>query len=265
MTKETDQLIVNTQTIHELIKTGKRLDGRSLTDYREPITVQTEVSWTAEGSAMVQIGETKVIVGVKLSLEKPYADTADQGGIMINAELLPLSSPIYNPGPPGMKAIVMARVLDRGIRESHAIDLKKLCITPGEKAWFVIMDIVSVNDDGNLFDAAGLALLAALKTARFPTVKEDGSLDYKNKTEEKLPLLKQPISITVLKINGALVIDPTAEEEFSADARLTVAVDVNGTISAMQKGGDATLTLEDVDGMVGLALEKADFLRGKLE
>ena len=258
-------MIVNTNTISQLAKVQKRLDGRSLTDYRQPIKVETNISWTAEGSSKVQIGDTVVMAGVKLSLEKPYNDTPDQGGIMINAELLPMSSSEYESGPPGIKAIELARVTDRGIREAKAIDMKKLCVTPGEKAWFVIIDIVTINDAGNLFDAANLAALAALKSARFPQVDpETGAINYKKKTDQSLPLLKEPLAVTVYKIGGNLVVDPTAEEEKAHDARLTVASDSNGTISALQKGGEVPLTIDEVSKICDLALEKAKFLRDEL-
>lgn len=259
-------MIVNTETIRQLVAKNKRLDGRSMAEYRRPIKIDTNISWTAEGSAQVQIGKTVVMVGVKLSIEKPYNDTPDQGGIMVNVELLPLSSPEYEPGPPGIEAIELARVTDRGIREAKAIDMKKLCIEPGEKAWFVIVDIITINDDGNLFDAAGLAVLAALKSAHFPVVDEEtGAIDYKKKTDLPLPLTKEPLPVTVYKINGRLLIDPMREEEKVYEARLTVASDAKGTISALQKGGDAPLTLEDISKMIDLALEKAQFLRGKLD
>ena len=258
-------MIVNKETISQLTNEGKRLDGRGLTEYRQPINIETNISWTAEGSARVQIGETVVVAGVKLSLEKPYNDTPNEGGIMINAELLPLSSPDYESGPPGIKAIELARVTDRGIREAKAIDMKKLCVTPGEKAWFVIIDVITINDAGNLFDAASLATLAALKAAKLPLVDpKTGAINYKKKTDESLPLLKEPLAVTVYKNNNSLIIDPTAEEEKAFDARLTVASDEKGTISAMQKGGEAPLTIEDVEKICDLALEKAKFLRGEL-
>ena len=256
-------MIINKEAVFELAGQKKRLDPtRSLTDYRKPITVEKDISWTAEGSTRVQIGKTVVMAGVKLSLEKPYNDTPNEGGIMINAELVPLSSPEFESGPPGIKAIELARVTDRGIREAKAIDMKKLCITPGEKAWFVIVDIITINDDGNLLDAAGLAVLAALKAARFPVVDEEtGAIDYKKKTDTPLPLVKEPVSVTVYKVNGQNMIDPTREEEKAYEARLTVASDKNGTISAMQKGGEGPLTIDEVGQMVDLALDKANFLR----
>ncbi|MBR9682924.1 exosome complex protein Rrp42 [Candidatus Woesearchaeota archaeon] len=259
-------MIENKQTISELASKNKRLDGRGLEDYRQPITIETDISRTAEGSVRVQIGQTVVLAGVKLSIEKPYNDTPDQGGIMINAELTPMSSPEYERGPPGIKAIELSRVIDRGIREAKTIDMKKLCIEPGEKAWFVIIDIVTINDDGNLFDAGGLAALAALKCAKFPKHDpETGVVDYKIKTKESLPLLKEPLPITVYKINNALLVDPTNQEEQAYDARLTIASDTNGTISAIQKGGKTPLSIAEISNIADLALKKAKFLREYLD
>ena|SRR3989338_574198 len=258
-------MIVNRNTISELAKQHKRLDGRTLTEYRQPIAISTSISWTAEGSAKVQIGNTVVMAGVKMAIEKPYNDTSEEGGIMVNAELLPLSSAEYESGPPSKKAIELARVIDRGIREAKAIDMKKLCIKPGEKAWFVTIDIITINDAGNLFDAAGLAALAALKSAKFPVVDpETWAIDYKAKTDVPLPLIKEPLPVTLYKINGALLVDPTAEEEQAFDARLTIASDEKGTVSALQKGGEEPLTLVEISQMIDIALEKAKFLRNEL-
>jgi len=258
-------MIVNQETIKTLVTQGKRIDGRSLTEYRQPISIETGISWTAEGSSRVQIGDTIVLAGVKLSIDKPYPDTADEGGIMINAELTPLSSSEYETGPPGIKAIELARVTDRGIREAKALDLKKLCIKVGEKAWFVIIDIVTLNDAGNLFDAAGLAALAALKSAKFPYVNpETGAIDYKKKTDVPLPLTKEPLPITVYKINGLLIVDPTAEEEKVADARLTISSDAKNILSALQKGGEGPLSTDEIAVMIDIAFDKAKMLRGVL-
>lgn len=247
----------------QLVGQSKRSDGRGLVDYRSPITVVTGVSETAEGSAQVTLGDTMVMAGVKLSIEKPYPDTPDQGGISVNVELYPLSSSEYEPGPPGIIAVELARVVDRGIRESKALDLKKLCIEKGEKAWTVNIDIVTLNDAGNLFDACALAAFAALKDTVFPALK-DGAADYQEKTKKKLPLSKDPVSVTVFKFGSALLVDPDADESRVYDARLTVASTADGELCALQKGGDAPLTVEDIGAMLDLALEKATFLRKKL-
>jgi len=241
------------------IKKGLRFDGRKLDELRKA-SLEYSVAKGAEGSARVKIGETEVIVGIKMSVEKPYPDRPEEGTMMVGAELLPLSNPDFELGPPDIKSIELARVVDRGIRESQAIDTKQLLIEKGEKAWIVMIDICTINDTGNLLDASALATLAALKDAKFPAY--DGEvIDYKTKTDKSIPLVKFPIAVTVYRIGDNLIIDPTSEEEKIIDARLTVTTTHDGTICALQKGGDYTLTIEEVDKMVDLALAKASELR----
>jgi exosome complex component RRP42 len=248
----------NKQNILKYLKEGIRPDGRKVEEYRE-IEVEYDISKSAEGSARVKIGDTEVLAGVKLAIEKPYPDSPEDGTMMIGAELLPLSNPEFESGPPNIQAVELARVVDRGIRESKAIDTKKLLIEKGEKAWVVMIDIVTLNDAGNLFDAAALASLAALKNTKFPDY--DGTkIDYKKKTQKGLPITKLPISITVLKIGDFLIVDPINEEEKVIDARLTVAIS-GDKICALQKGGDSPLTLEDIGKMIELAFKKSKELK----
>src|SRR3989338_11101219 len=198
--------------IISLLNAEMRLDGRKLTEFRKPVEVEYGVIKTSEGSSRVKIGETEVMVGVKLEVTKPYPDTPDQGTIIVGAELLPLSNPDFELGPPGIQAIELARVVDRGILESKAIDFKKLCIEAGNKIWMVIIDICPINDAGNLFDASSLAALAALSNTRYPAF--DGEkVDYKTKTDKKLELEKAPIAVTVVKIGEKFIVDPDTEEE----------------------------------------------------
>src|SRR3990167_8361938 len=163
--------------IISLLNVDTRLDGRKPTEYRKPIEIEYGIVKTAEGSAKVKIGETEVIVGVKMEVGEPYPDMPDEGTIIVGAELLPLSNPEFELGPPGIQAIELARVVDRGIRSEEALDFRKLCIEPGKKIWMVIIDICPINDAGNLFDASSLAALAALKNTKYPTF--DGEkIDY---------------------------------------------------------------------------------------
>ncbi|HLD88757.1 MAG TPA: exosome complex protein Rrp42 [Candidatus Nanoarchaeia archaeon] len=235
---------------------GIRFDGRKLAQLR-PAIVQYGISETAEGSARVKIGNTEILAGVKLSVEKPYPDTPDQGNLMVGAELLPMSSPEFESGPPDIKSIELARVVDRGIRESKMIDTKALVVVKGEKVWTIVIDIVTVNDDGNLLDAASLAALAALMDTRFPSY--DGKeIKYREKTDKKLPLSsKNPLAVTVWKIGDSFIVDPTPEEESVVDARLTISTTDDNVLCALQKGGDEPLTSGEVAEAVEIAMEKA--------
>lgn len=240
--------------LQDALAKGVRHDMRKLTDYRK-ITVETGISKSAEGSARVRIGETDVIVGVKLEIAKPYPDRPEEGSLMVGAELLPLSSPDFETGPPSIDSIELARVVDRGIREAKTIDLKKLCIEKGEKAWLVAIDICTVNDAGNLLDAAALGALAALKDTKFP--EYDGTtLDYKKHTTKKLPLTKMPGAVTIYKIGENFLVDPNLDEQEVYDAKLTVSTTKDGTICALQKGGENPLKIEDVSKMVDIGIEK---------
>ncbi len=251
---------------HLLRALGKnvRFDGRKALEYR-PITVQYGVSASAEGSAIVRVGGTEVMAGVKLETGKPYPDTPNQGNLMVNAELLPLSNPQFESGPPGEQATELARVVDRAIRESKSIDVHKLVISPGEKVWSVSIDICTINDEGGLQDAACLAALAALKNTKMPKLDENNDVDYDaEKTKEGLPLAKEPVEVTVVKIGDQFLVDLLTDEEKSIEARLTVAVTEKGTVCALQKGGAAPLSAEEIDKMIEIAQKLAPTLRKSL-
>ncbi len=254
-----------THYVKSLIEKGARADGRKFDEYRD-VSIEYGISpKSADGSARVKIGDTEVIAGVKLDLGTPYPDKPDEGTIMVNVELLPLSSSKFESGPPSIDSIELARVTDRGIRECHAIDFKKLCITAGEKIWMVFVDIYPINADGNLFDAAALAAMAAIKDAKFPTLNEDGTVDYKTKTDQGLALNKTPVSCTVWKIKDEYVVDPSEDEEEAASARLTMVFTEKNNVCAMQKGKDAMLTEKDLKSMLDLAEIKTQELRKHLK
>ncbi|MCD6088971.1 exosome complex protein Rrp42, partial [Candidatus Bathyarchaeota archaeon] len=156
---------IRQKQIAQLLSSGKRLDGRGLLDYR-PIQIETGIIEKAEGSARVRIGKTEVVAGVKIEIGEPFPDRPDEGVLTTNAEFVPLASPEFEAGPPTEDSVELARVVDRGIRESKAIDLKKLCIIPGKKVFIVFIDIYVLNHDGNLIDASALAALAALTNTK---------------------------------------------------------------------------------------------------
>jgi exosome complex component RRP42 len=236
---------LTSQRIKEYLSQGKRFDERKPGEFRE-IVIETGVSKNAEGSARVHVGKTDVIVGIKMDVGEPYPDSKDKGNLMVSAELLPLSSPDFESGPPKFPAIELGRVIDRGIRESKFIELNKLCIKEGEKVWTVFIDIYSLNDDGNLLDAAGIAAIAALKNARIPVYnEEEGKVSFGEWTDQHIPLSKNvPISLTVHKIGDNLLVDPSKEEELISETRITAA-SCDGKIYSMQKGDLKELTEEE--------------------
>lgn len=245
--------------INQTLKKGLRLDGRKLDEFRD-IKIETGTLTTAEGSAVLRCGDVHIIAGVKMDLGTPYADKPNAGTLMVNAELRPISNPDFEAGPPSVESIEVSRVIDRGIRESKAIDEEGLCVTAGEKVWSVSVDICPLNHDGNLIDLGGLAAIAALRTTKIPDLK-DGMPDFKKKGKKSLELAGIPIPVTIVKIGDNMLVDPTDAEMHAADARLTVTTLEDGTICALQKGGDCALTIEDLDKMLTLAVKMSAKLR----
>ncbi len=250
------------QHLLKSLKKNMRYDGRKLDEFRD-ISIELGVSDCAEGSARVKIGETEVIAGVKMAVETPYPDSPEKGNLMVNTELLPLSSPDFESGPPGAQAIEIARIVDRGIRESKAVDFEKLCIKKGEKVWSVMIDICSINDAGDLLDASALAAMAALKNTKFPALVDD-VVDYNKKTNKALPLSRWPITITVYKISDNFLVDPLLDEEAAFDARITAAIADDNNICAMQKGGEEPLSIDEISKMIDIIQKIAPKLRKNL-
>jgi len=248
---------INKKRIIELLKENKRLDTRTNFDFRD-IEIETGISNKAEGSARVRIGKTEVIAGVKMATQEPYPDHEDEGTMSTSMEFSPISGARYENGPPKIDAIEVARVVDRGLRESGFIDWKKLCIKEGEKVWSISIDIYCINDDGNVIDASALAALVALKTSKFPVYDEEsGTIKFGEFTDTPLPLEDNDLlSITFYKIGDSLILDPNRDEEDASEARITLALasykkDI--IISAMQKGGIKSITADELISLVDQA------------
>jgi len=283
--------VIKRDYITKLAEQGKRIDGRGFDQYRN-IEIETNVVNKAEGSARVKIGNTQVLCGIKMDIGEPFPDTPTTGVMSTAAEFVPLASPDFESGPPREDAIELARVVDRGVRESQVIQLEKLCVTPGEKVWLVFIDIHILDYDGNLFDAASLAALAALLTTKVPISRFLKELDEKDRSswQQKLldiytipgvdvvpfgedngskdtvqdfplPMIEPPISCTAVKINDFVLFDPCFDEEIIADVRLTVATDHKGDLRAMQKGLSGSFTREEIQKVIKGALDNGHEIR----
>lgn len=283
---------VKKRQIMELAESGKRIDGRSLMDYRQ-LDVQVGVVEKAEGSAAVHLGGTYVIAGVKIQPEKPFPDTPNDGVMTVNSEFVSMASPEFEPGPPDIKSIELARVVDRGLRESKLIDTKKMCIHAGKLVWTTFIDLFILDHCGNLIDAAAYAALSALLNAKMPdlgskevqrevsnilieeltpqegwkesklTVAEHRTVCPERK-KNPVPIRAIPITVTMAKIGDKFFVDPSKDEEEVMDCRLTVTFTDEGNICAMQKGEPGPLTPEEAGRAVEIARTKYNEIRDRL-
>ena len=250
--------------IYKLLQQGKRLDGRRPDELRA-VKIETGLVEKADGSALVSMGGTKILVGIKAEVGTPYPDRPNEGSFTVNAELLPLASTTFEPGPPDERGIELARVVDRSLREGGALDLEKLCIIPGEKVYILFIDIYVLDYDGNYYDPSLLAAVAALATAKIPKyeVSGDGRVE---KTGEKfsLQLTSIPTTITIGIIKELLLVDPQIEEESVLDVSLVMGTDEKGNIVSIQKNSPGLIPVNLMDKITELAYEKTGELRKKL-
>ncbi|MFQ5782246.1 MAG: exosome complex protein Rrp42 [Nitrosopumilus sp.] len=251
--------------ILELLEQGKRVDGRALDEPRE-ISVETNAIPKANGSARVRIGDTEVVCGVKIQPDRPFPDMGDKGIFICTAELLPLSHPTVETGPPGPDVIELARVVDRGIRESHMIDVSQLVIEKDKSVVGVFADNVVVDYDGNLFDACSYAATAALLSSKTP--KWNMVDDVPTLVEDEVssvPITTIPVSVTMGKIGDHIIVDPNADEWASMDARITITSDSDGNICALQKGGNDGFSLEEIVQCGEISVRIGTKIREKLK
>jgi exosome complex component RRP42 len=258
-------IVENLRKLHmkDQISNGKRLDGRIFNESR-PLVIETNVIPKANGSAWVKLGNTEVVAGVKVETGEPFEGLENKGALIVSAEVLPTASPFVEPGPPDEETIELARVVDRGIRESEMLALDKLALIPGKIVYTVFVDCSIINTDGNLFDATSYAVVLALLTSKFPVyeIKDDKVVDT-GKVQDP-PINTVPISITFARIGDSLMLDPTTEEEVCMDARITLTTNSDGEYTAVQKGSNGYLTIEQVLQAADIAMTKGQELRQRV-
>ena len=247
---------VQREMLSNMLAQGKRMDERERYDYRK-VNVQKGVLTTAEGSALAQIGDSKVLCGVKFGEMTPFADRPTEGVFMVMAEFLPLASPTFEPGPPSPKSIELARVVDRGIRSAEVIDTKSMFIEEG-KVLAIFIDLYVMDHGGNLTDTAALAAAAALTDTKVPKVV-DGKIVRKDYTGP-LKMPDTPVTSTFIKVGDKILLDPLRSEEHAADCQLTVGT-VEGYVVCMQKSGPGSMKKSEVMECIDVALAKGKELR----
>lgn len=251
--------------IMDSLESGKRTDGRALDEPRK-ISIESGVIPKANGSARVILGKTEVVTGVKINPDRPFPDTGDRGTLICTAEIPPLAHPDAEGGPPSEAVIELARVVDRGIRESHMIDMSQLVIKENVNVIGVFADNAVLDDCGNLFDACSYASVAAILSAKIPTWELVDDVPKKVEgSEHDLPITTIPVSVTMGRIGKHIIVDPDATEWMCLDARLTITTNSDGNICALQKGGREGFTYEQLSSCGDTAIAVGAKIRATLE
>ena len=248
------------------LKKEQRIDGRGLWDYRNfSITANTIAS--AEGSADVLLGDTRILTGLKYEIGEPFPDLPDEGVCTIMAELLPIASPLFERGPPDEQSIELARVVDRGIRHADCVQTKKLCIKENKAVYILFVDMYVINYGGNLIDAGGVSALATLIASHMPEGvwnEEKGEAEWTGKYINGETLVNElPLCITYGKIDDMVFVDPNLPEELVCEGRLSISV-TEDKITSIQKSGISTFSLDEIKDLSKKAIELGKKLRNDI-
>lgn len=243
----------------KFIESGIRPDGRPVGRCRAT-TIGLNVVSTADSSALVKIGSTTALAGVKLEVMPPKQDLPNQGQLAIQVEMTSLASSSHRPGRSSEEATSIQERISSALKSSSALNLEDLCIDPGRAAWCLYLDIYLLDAAGGLMDAALLAAVACLANMQLPhvTVSEQGAVVSATDSDPQLPhdklqLHSLPLSVTCGVFDSKLLVDPTSEEEALLSSTINTIIDAEGklicgpSVSGGRQGADLSVICQCIE------------------
>jgi len=168
----------------------------------------------------------------------------------VAVNMSPLCSPKYSIGRASQQSVGLAQFILDLTTTTGMLDMDSLCIVSGLSAWVIYCDIVCLDDDGNVTDAALLSVLIALKHLRLPPTKitEDGvvTLDGEAGSGERLKIRHFPVPLTFAIVQENTIADPTAEEESLMNSSFTIVYNEKGELCTVYKAGGSSLSTEQL-------------------
>lgn len=254
-----------------------RSDGRKRLTYR-PIYVETGVIAQANGSARVKLGATEVIASVKAELGRPSSSQPDKGKVSIYIDCSPTAAPTFE-GRGGeelsteLSAALQRCLLGGKSGAGAAIDLSSLLIVEGKICWDLYIDGLVVSADGNLLDALGAAIKAALSNTGLPKVDvaavasfdEQPEVDVSDQEFLQFDTSGVPVIVTLTKVGRHYIVDATSEEESQMSSAVSVSVNRQGHVCGLTKRGGAGLDPSVILDMISVAKHVGEQLINKLD
>uniref|UniRef100_A0A2K6VSJ9 Ribosomal RNA-processing protein 42 n=1 Tax=Onchocerca volvulus TaxID=6282 RepID=A0A2K6VSJ9_ONCVO len=269
---------------------GLRADGRSPFDYR-PITIQTGVLATTNGSARVRIGSTDLLIGVKAELINMESVAVYRNRLNFFVDCSANATPLFVGRGGEEFADELSAALDAAYDNNYVLpDLKKLILSPTH-AWKLFVDIVLLQCDGNVIDAAGLGVKAALKDTEISEVivrpADEGkyTIDLPDdNTVWKLDISRVPLFVSVNRLGTAKIVDNSLAEEACTRTSVWIAVAPqfvsdtghnkssqspvkhdNCIITFMRQCDGGTLEIDSLEEMINIGLKVVGQLHEALD
>ncbi|XP_076391954.1 exosome complex component Rrp42 isoform X2 [Megachile rotundata] len=197
------------------------------------------------GSSRLRIGNTDVLVGIKVELDSPHADKPNEGKLEFFVDCSATATPAFEGKGGDDLATEISNILTIAYQTRNAFDLRTLCILPSKKCWKIFVDVLILQCGGNLFDTVGAAVKAALYSTEIPKITaatlDGGEPDIQLSDDLydciQLDTSNYPVIVTLCKIGDNYIVDPTSEEEVCSASSIVMSVLPNGRISSVIKLG----------------------------
>ncbi|KAJ8659502.1 hypothetical protein O0I10_004867 [Lichtheimia ornata] len=236
-----------------------RPDGRPLDRFRKTL-ITTDSIAAADASAMVRLGGTAIVCGIKAEVCEPHVERPDQGYLVPNIELSPMCSSKFRPGPPPESAQAISQLIHELFSSCNILPLESLCIESGKAVWVLYADIVCLNYDGNITDASLLALTAALNKLTLPKASVSESMVVEADASDRVPikLARVPVASTfcVFQQPHAVLSDPNEAEESLSRETVTVVLDTTGQLCMVHKNGGNSVAMDTFKACFDRASER---------
>lgn len=247
-----------------------RNDGRRCEDYRL-VDLEVEVLDNTHGSSRLRIGNTELLVGVKLALGKPSTQHPNEGRIEFCIDCSPNATPQFQGRGGEEIASSIKSLLARAYANCLSMDLESLCVVHGKNCWIVNVDVLILECGGNLMDAVSMAVLAALQNTVVPTLTvtegDEGEIEINLPDDpsdgRQLDTSGLPLFVTLSKVKDRHIVDATMIEEACCLASVVLSILKDGKCTAVRKQGSGSLDPESIIEMmetgkkVGMSLHKS--------
>ncbi|MAC98351.1 MULTISPECIES: ribonuclease PH [Pseudomonas] len=220
-------------------------------DQMRQVSMTRHYTKHAEGSVLVEFGDTKVICTVSVEAGVPrFLRGSGQGWITAEYGMLPRSTGSRmqresSRGKQGGRTLEIQRLIGRSLRA--AVDLKTL----GENTLYIDCDVIQADGGTRTASITGacVALVDALRA-----MKQRGAL-------KKVPEVQMIAAISVGIYKGVPVLDLDYPEDSSADTDLNVVMtDKGGFIEVQGTAEAAPFSADDLNAMLALARQGCEQL-----
>lgn len=218
-----------------------RIDGRANDEIR-PVTITRNFNKYAEGSVLIESGETKVICTATVEDKvPPFLRGKGQGWITAEYSMLPRATQIRNHREifrPSGRTMEIQRLIGRAMRS--VVDLKAL----GERTIWLDCDVLQADGGTRTTSITGafLALADALKK-----LKDDKAI-------ETIPINNFVAAVSVGIVDGERLLDLRFAEDSNAQVDMNVVMTDKGQIVEIQGTGESfPFSRQDLDKLLDLA------------